>query len=243
YYRLDLYEGLDVILTNMAELYQPSLLIYINVTLMDYFPILELPEEIQALVVERVASNSFQDLYGLRASCKLIKALADRRSVCHFYDVLSVPCGLNMHAELLKTCYAERNPSTLYMKGEEGLAFMKLAAGEGYERAVYTYAMTRNSFWGDEEYFARFTRESVDRIGKLVRSLKWAWGSLHGDEFRAKRDEFISNIVPSFYSCQCVPVLERDWVLWFIENSKGDKMCNSCSGSKRWGSSSVSLNR
>ncbi|CAF2107114.1 unnamed protein product [Brassica oleracea var. botrytis] len=41
---------------------------YINVTLMDYFPILELPEEIQALVVERVAGNSFQDLYGLRAS-------------------------------------------------------------------------------------------------------------------------------------------------------------------------------
>ncbi|KAF3540562.1 hypothetical protein F2Q69_00021600 [Brassica cretica] len=46
-----------------------------------------------------------------------MKALADRRSVCHFYDVLSVPCGLNMPAELLKTCYVERNPSTLYMKG------------------------------------------------------------------------------------------------------------------------------
>ncbi|CDY28585.1 BnaA06g19530D [Brassica napus] len=28
--------------------------------------------------------------------------------------------------------------------------------------------MTRKIFWGDEEYFARFTRESVDRIGKLV---------------------------------------------------------------------------
>ncbi|CAN6847187.1 unnamed protein product [Brassica oleracea] len=157
----------------MAELYQPSFLSYINVTLMDYFPILELPEEIQALVVERVAGNSFQDLYGLRAYCKLIKALVDWRS-------------------------------------EEGLAFMKLAGDEGYERAVYTYAMTRKCFWGDEEYFAHFTRESVDRIGKLVRSLKWAWGSLHGDEFRAKRDEFISTIVPSFYSCQCVPVLERD---------------------------------
>ncbi|CAN6834535.1 unnamed protein product [Brassica oleracea] len=84
---------------------------------MDYFPILELPEEIQALVVERATGNSFQDLYGLRASCMLIKALADQRNVCHFYDVLSVPCGLSMPAELLKTCYAERNPSILYMKG------------------------------------------------------------------------------------------------------------------------------
>ena len=36
---------------------------------MEYFPILEMPEEIQALVVEHVAGNSFQDLYGLRASC------------------------------------------------------------------------------------------------------------------------------------------------------------------------------
>ncbi|CAF1711361.1 unnamed protein product [Brassica oleracea var. botrytis] len=54
---------------------------------MEYFPILEIPEEIQALVVERVAGNSFQDLYGLRASCKLMKAFADRRRVCHFYDV------------------------------------------------------------------------------------------------------------------------------------------------------------
>ncbi|KAF3502742.1 hypothetical protein F2Q69_00041318 [Brassica cretica] len=36
----------------------------------------------------------------------------------------------------------------------------------------------------DEEYFARFTRESLDRIGKLVRSLKWAWGSLHVVESR-----------------------------------------------------------
>ncbi|CAN7069879.1 unnamed protein product [Brassica oleracea var. botrytis] len=141
-----------------------------------------------------------------------------------------------MPAELLKTCYEERNSSILYMKGvqffftfnlqEEGLAFMKLTADEGYERAVYTYAMIRKKFWGDEEYFARFTRESVDRIGKLVRSLKWAWGSLHDDEFRAKRDEFISTIHPSFYSCQCVPVLELDWVLWFIENNKGGKMCN-----------------
>ncbi|KAL0749721.1 hypothetical protein Bca101_031724 [Brassica carinata] len=143
-----------------------------------------------------------------------------------------------MPSELFKTCYTERNPSTLYMKGvqfffifnlqEEGLAFMKLAADEGYERAVYTYAMTRKIFWGDEEYFARFTRESVVRIGKLVRSLKWAWGLTHSDEFLAKRDEFISTVVPSFYSCQCVPVMERDWVLWYIENSKGDKMCNRC---------------
>ncbi|KAF3500137.1 hypothetical protein F2Q69_00043320 [Brassica cretica] len=175
----------------MAELSQISLLSYINVTLMDYFLILELPEEIQALVVERVAGNSFTDLYGLRASCKSMKALAER---------------------------SRRNPSTLYMKGvqffftlnlqEEGLAFMKLAADEGYERAVYTYAMTRKKIWGDEEYFAHFTRESVDRIRKLVRSLKWAWGLSHGDEFRAKRDDFISTVVLSFYSCQCVHVLK-----------------------------------
>ncbi|CAN7022410.1 unnamed protein product [Brassica rapa subsp. trilocularis] len=107
-----------------------------------------------------------------------MKALAERSRVNHFYDVLSVPRRLNIPPDLFKTCYAERNPSTLYMKGvqffftfnlqEEGLAFMKLAGDEGYEHVVYTYAMTRKIFWGDEEYFARFTRESVDMIGKLL---------------------------------------------------------------------------
>ena len=75
---------------------------------------------------------------------------------------------------------------------------------------MYTYAMTRKIYWDDEEYFACFTRESVDRIRKLVRSLKWAWGLSHNDEFMAKRDKFISTVVPLFYSCQCVPVMERD---------------------------------
>ncbi|CAF2152378.1 unnamed protein product [Brassica rapa] len=105
---------------------------------------------------------------------------------------------------------------------------MKLAAEAGYEHFVYTYAMTSKIIWRDEEYFARFTRESVDRIGKLVRSLKWAWGLSHSDEFLAKWDEFISTVVPSFYSCQCVPIMGRDWVLWYIEKNKGDKMCNLC---------------
>ncbi|KAG2315067.1 hypothetical protein Bca52824_018189 [Brassica carinata] len=60
---------------------------------MDYFPLLELPEDIKALVVERVARNSIQDLYGVRASSKSMKALADRRRVYHFSDLLSVPWG------------------------------------------------------------------------------------------------------------------------------------------------------
>nr|VDD31680.1 unnamed protein product [Brassica oleracea] len=84
---------------------------------MKYFSLLELPEEIQALVVERMARNSFQDLYGLEASSKSMKALAERRGVYHFYDVLSVPWELNMPSSLLKSCYAEGNSSTLYIKG------------------------------------------------------------------------------------------------------------------------------
>ncbi|KAG2314276.1 hypothetical protein Bca52824_017398 [Brassica carinata] len=114
-----------------------------------------MPEKIQALVVQRVARNSFQDLYSLRASCKYMKALAERRRVYYFYDMCSVPWILNTPHELLKNCYAERNPRTLYIKGvqfffsfgfqEEGLSLMKHAADAGYERAVYTHAMTRKS--------------------------------------------------------------------------------------------------
>ncbi|KAL0835864.1 hypothetical protein Bca101_087753 [Brassica carinata] len=114
-----------------------------------------------------------------------------------------------MPPELFKTCYTERNPSTLYMKGvqffftfnlqEEGLAFMKLAADEGYERVV---------------------------IGKLVRSVKWGWDLWHSDEFRQNRAPFISKFVPSFYRCQCATHVWRQCLcLWHLDMTKDDNMC------------------
>ena len=75
----------------LLEQYNFQLYIFTQLLSMDYFSILELPEEIQALVVERVASNSFRDLYSLIASCKSMKALAEQSRIYHFYDVLSVP--------------------------------------------------------------------------------------------------------------------------------------------------------
>nr|VDD55373.1 unnamed protein product [Brassica oleracea] len=82
-----------------------------------------------------------------------------------------------MPSQLLKSCYAERNPSTLYTKGvqfyftfglqEEGLSLMKRAADAGYERAVYTHAITQAIFLCDGKYFHGIPREWVQRIGKL----------------------------------------------------------------------------
>ncbi|KAG2305264.1 hypothetical protein Bca52824_033915 [Brassica carinata] len=153
---------------------------------MEYFPLLELPEAIQALVVERVARNSILDLFCVRESSKWMKALADRRRVYNFFDVLSVPWDLDMPSQFLKSCYEEGNPSTIYIKGaqfvytfafkEEGLALMKRAAEAGYERAVYLHAITRVIFWSDGQYINRIPRESAERIEKLVRSVKWGWG-------------------------------------------------------------------
>ncbi|KAL0796508.1 hypothetical protein Bca101_067885 [Brassica carinata] len=206
---------------------------------MEYFPLLELPEEIQALVVERVARNSFQDLYGLRASSRSMKALTEWRRVYHVLDVLSVPWRFNMPSELLKTCYAERNPSTLYIKRvqffftldlkEKGLSLMKRATDAGYECVVYTRAMTRAIFWCDGQYFAGIPRKSVDRIGKLVRSVKWGWDLWHCDEFHESRALFISTFIPSFYSCQCSNLVERQCIcLWHIDVTKDDNMCTRC---------------
>ncbi|CAN7030748.1 unnamed protein product [Brassica oleracea var. botrytis] len=164
---------------------------------MKYFSLLELPEEIQALVVERMARNSFQDLYGLEASSKSMKALAERRGVYHFYDVR--------------------------------LSLMKRAAYAGYERAVYTHAVTRAIFWCDGQYFAGIPRESVQRIGKLVRSVKWGWGLWHSDEFSQNRALFIFAYLPSFYSCQCATHVERQCLcLWHIDVTKDDNMCERC---------------
>ncbi|KAF3601030.1 hypothetical protein F2Q69_00036609 [Brassica cretica] len=91
------------------------------------------------------------------------------------------------------------------------------------------HAMTRKFFWDDdEEYFAHFPRESFVRM-KLVQSVKRGWGLWHGDAFRAKRVEFISAVVSSFYSCQCTPLLKREYLcLWHIDTSKDDNMCNPC---------------
>ncbi|KAL0886017.1 hypothetical protein Bca101_010000 [Brassica carinata] len=144
-----------------------------------------------------------------------------------------------MSYELFKTCYAERNPSTLYIKGvqfffsfniqEEGLSLMKRAADAGYERAVYTHAMTRGIFWGDGQYFPGISRESVARIGKLVRSVRWGWGLWHSDEFRARKAEFMSAVVASFYSCHCANLTERQCLcLWHIDVTKDENMCNRC---------------
>ncbi|KAF3538361.1 hypothetical protein F2Q69_00023613 [Brassica cretica] len=144
-----------------------------------------------------------------------------------------------MSSSLLKSCYAERNPSTLYIKGvqlffsfglkEEGLSLMKRASDAGYKRAVYTHAMTQAIFWCDGQYFAGIPRESVQRIGKLVRSVKWGWGLWHSNEFRQNRALFISAYLPSFYSCQCATHVERQCLyLWHIDLTKDDNMCERC---------------
>nr|VDC95659.1 unnamed protein product [Brassica oleracea] len=64
---------------------------------------------------------------------------------------------------------------------------MKRAADAGYERAVYTHAITQAIFLCDGQYFHCIPREWVQRIGKLVRSVKWGWGLWHSDEFRQNR--------------------------------------------------------
>ncbi|KAL0649784.1 hypothetical protein Bca4012_092475 [Brassica carinata] len=151
-----------------------------------------------------------------------------------------------MPSELLKTCYAERNPSTLYIKGvqfffsfslkKEGISIMKRAADAGYERDVYTHAIIRAIFWCDGQYFTGIPRESVDRIGKLVRSVKWGWVLWHSDEFRQHRALFISAYLSSFNSCQCANLVERQCLcLWYIDVTKDDNMCDRCFWIKEMG--------
>ncbi|KAJ4902040.1 F-box protein [Raphanus sativus] len=140
---------------------------------MQEFPILSLPAEVQALVVERVTDNSFEDFYRHGATCKSMCALADYRGVYASFDLFKYHLYVGSRNLLLRRCYAEGNPSTLYIKGveyfyrldrnEDGLALLKTVAGAGYERTLYTYAMTTKFFSEDGEYISRFTRESFLR--------------------------------------------------------------------------------
>ncbi|WZY70681.1 hypothetical protein YC2023_002921 [Brassica napus] len=146
---------------------------------MEFFSLLELPEEIQAVVVERAARVGFT------------------------ISSMSYPFP--------------------------GDSICLRAADAGYERAVYTHAMTRAIFWGEGKYLSRIPIESLDRIGKLVRSVKWGWGLWHTPEFKERMALFISHILPKFYSCQCGNPVERDCpCLWHIDVTKDDNMCPHC---------------
>ncbi|CAN7065693.1 unnamed protein product [Brassica rapa subsp. trilocularis] len=105
---------------------------------------------------------------------------------------------------------------------------MKRAADAGYERGLYTYAMTRKLYSDDEEYFARFTREAVGTIGWLVRMDDVPWVPVVNEWFLTKKFMFMSTDRPLLYNCPCSPTLNFDWDMWHMELSKTEDMCNRC---------------
>ncbi|KAF3505484.1 hypothetical protein F2Q69_00005518 [Brassica cretica] len=165
-----------------------------------------------------------------------MRALADGRGVYASFDLYNYPWYLSMYYKLLRRCFEEGNPSTLYIKGveyffkldrhQEGLASIKRAADAGFERALYTYAMTCKIFWEDEEYFSRFTKESVGKIGKVVRTYRPGRNWAHNEAFVKKDDVFTSTVVPLLYSCLFYPLLGQGRVRAYIEDSKAEDMCN-----------------
>ncbi|KAG5393624.1 hypothetical protein IGI04_023587 [Brassica rapa subsp. trilocularis] len=171
--------------------------LYGNLLKMEQFPILSLPTEVQGLVVKRVAHNSFEDLFRLRATCKAMRSLADDEDV-----------------------YASRN---MYV---EGLDLMKRAADAGFERASYTYAMTSKLWDDDGDHIRGFSRDYVAKIGLLVRSSAGLWNWDHYYYFHIRRHVFISTVAPTFFSCPCSPLLDGHWALWDIDNRKAEDMCN-----------------
>ncbi|XP_018463987.2 F-box protein At2g35280-like [Raphanus sativus] len=147
---------------------------------MPEFPIENLPTDLQGLVVQRVVHNGCKDLFRLRATCKSMRALTDDAEVYASLDMLSIPWRIPgfMLPPLLKRCYQEGNPSTLYIKGVEylyiqdrhveGLALIKRAADACYQPASYTYAMT-TKIW------VVMVTTSVDLQEKpLLRSGRWS---------------------------------------------------------------------
>ncbi|KAL0722869.1 hypothetical protein Bca4012_037468 [Brassica carinata] len=169
---------------------------------MPEFPILCLPTDLQGLVMRRVAHNSCEDLFRLGATCKSMRALTDDAEVYASLDMFRYPWRMPMFMlrPLLRRCYQEGNPSTLYIKGVE-----------------FFYRQDRG-----------FTRETVAKIAKVVRNSEGIWNIDHNEDFLTKRHVFISTIVPMFYNCPCSPILDRNWVLYHIEDSKAEDMCIRC---------------
>ncbi|KAF3527329.1 hypothetical protein DY000_02040016 [Brassica cretica] len=176
---------------------------------MEEFRLSALPEELQDLVVQGVAKNSFCDLFRLRTT------------------------PLRLYEE----CFAHGSPSTLYLKGslyfflygfeEEGLALIKTATDKCFEIAMYTYAMVRKAFWDDEEFFSRFNRDDIRTISMGVEENGWGWGwPPNATALLTKRDEFMASVMPSYFTCECTTY--NRWIKWRDDLSKGRDMCHRC---------------
>ncbi|KAG2269766.1 hypothetical protein Bca52824_064321 [Brassica carinata] len=113
------------------------------------------------------------------------RSLADDEDVYASFDLFKYPWRLNGFRlrYLLRRCYAQENPSTLYIKGVEyfyrrnmyveGLDLMKRAADAGFERASYTYAMTSKLWDDDGDHFRGFSRDYVAKIRLLGHWALW----------------------------------------------------------------------
>ncbi|KAL0864445.1 hypothetical protein Bca101_043563 [Brassica carinata] len=191
------------------------------------FRLTALPEELQDLVVQSLAKNSFGDLFRLRTTSKHMKEITVSPGPCH------IPRPLRLYEE----CFAHRSPSTLYLKGvqyfflygleEEGLALIKTAADNGFNIALYTYAMVRKAFWDNDEYFSRFDRDDIRKISMDVEEHGWGWGwPPNATELVAKRDEFMGSVLASYFTCECSTY--NRWFKWHDDLSKGREMCHRC---------------
>ncbi|CAN6924657.1 unnamed protein product [Brassica oleracea] len=62
----------------------------------------------------------------------------------------------------------------------------------------------------------------------VVRDEDSVWLNNDNERFIARRNLFMSTVVPLFYSFPCSPCLDQDLVLWYIECGKAGDMCNRC---------------
>ncbi|KAG2307036.1 hypothetical protein Bca52824_026784 [Brassica carinata] len=155
-----------------------------------------------------------------------------------------------MPSQFLKTCYEEGNPSTIYLKGaqfffswcfkEEGFYLLKQAACAGYERDVYLHAITRVIYWSDGEYMSRIPRESVARMGKLVRSVKWGGGLWHCNEFsRRKKCSILLIFRGSIIANVEILLSDHETACGRLIFPKMTACVTAVSTSKSWGASSA----
>ncbi|KAG2304760.1 hypothetical protein Bca52824_033411 [Brassica carinata] len=195
------------------------------------FRLTALPEELQHLVVQSVAKNSFGDLFRLRTTSKHMKEITLSPRVYASLNVFEWPSHIPRPLRLYEECFAHGSPSKQYLKGaqyfflygfeEEGIALIKTAADKGFKIALYTYAMVHKAFWDDEEYFSRFDRDDIRKISMYVAEHGWGWGwSPNATALVAKRDEFMGSVLPSYFTCECSTY--NRGVKWHDDLSKGE---------------------
>ncbi|KAI5349524.1 PREDICTED: F-box [Prunus dulcis] len=213
-----------------------------------------LPKELLVEVLAKVASNSFNDLYSAKLSCKDFNKMAEEDYIFQCIDISKFPLVSwrfdDKFSKFLKHCKKCGNAEALYRQGlrdlfrgkrvQQGIMCLKKAASKGHVEATYVYGAILVCFGGESKqeglkllYSLNHykpkgfsVRECREKVKGLVWNM-WADRKVVGKIVQARHETAIAKTCSDCGNRQEIFTVERGWDPLDHENFSS---CNTC----RW---------